>query len=168
MRNLLSKFIRLFGFLITVSLAVVWVLNKFIINKPARLGIGVGGSILAIIIFMVSIRVFKMWHRNKLVATEVARELQVNGRTSPFIATLVKAIYVLLPGLILTLLLWGVANYDGVLWIDCIKLIGTLAIYFIFDFVALSVERYFNKKRELQKLEKEQDMLVEKLKNFIK
>ena len=89
-------------------------------------------------------------------------------RSSPLLSTVLKAVYAVLPALLFVLLFYGISKYNGLLWLNTLKLVGTISIYFVFEFVAVVLERYFNKKRELKKLETEKEDLAERVAKKIK
>lgn len=168
MKKPLSLVIKLIGLLIAAGASFYVVLNNFIINQPARTTWSISGFILLGIIFLIVNRYASVWFKTKLNAVETARELKVNGNTSPLFATVLKAVYVVLPALLFVLLFYGLSTYKGILWLNALKLVGTVSIYFIFEFVAVVLERYFNKKNALKKLETERDEMAERVAKKIK
>lgn len=168
MKKTLSFFIKLIGLAVAVSSSFYVVLNNFIINQPARTTWSISGFILLGIVFIILKRYLGLWFKTKVTAIETARELNVNGNTSPLLATVLKAIYVLIPALLFALLFYGISKYNGTLWLNTLKLIGTVSIYFIFEFVAVILERHSNKKKQLKKLEQEQDNIAERVSKKIK
>ncbi len=168
MKKTLSLIIKLIGLATAICLSMYIVLRHFIINQPARTTWSISGFILLGIAFIILKRYFGLWFKTKINAIETARELNVNGNTSPLFATILKAVYVLIPALLFVLLFYGISKYKGILWLNTLKLVGTVSIYFIFEFVAVVLERYFNKKKELKKLETEKDDLAERVAKKIK
>ncbi len=168
MKKTLSFAIKLIGLLIATCASFYIVLNNFIINQPARTTWSISGFILLGITFLIVKRYASVWLKTKLNAVETARELKVNGNTSPLLATVLKAVYVTVPALLFVLLFYGISKYNGLLWLNALKLVGTVSIYFIFEFVAVVLERYFNKKKELEKLETERDAVAERVAKKIK
>jgi hypothetical protein len=168
MKKTLSFFIKLIGLAIAIASSFYVVLNNFIINQPARTTWSISGFLLLGIIFLIIKRYANLWFKTKVTAIETARELNVNGNTSPLLATILKAVYVVLPALLFVLLFYGISKYNGLLWLNTLKLVGTISIYFIFEFVAVVLERYFNKKKELEKLEAERDAIAERVAKKIK
>lgn len=168
MKKTLSFVIKLIGLLIATGASFYVVLNNFIINQPARTTWSIGGFILLGITFLIIKRYASLWFKTKITAVETARELKMNGNTSPLFATVLKAVYVVLPALLFVLLFYGISTYNGILWLNTLKLVGTVSIYFIFEFVAVVLERYFNKKKELEKLETERDAVAERVAKKIK
>lgn len=168
MKKPLSLVIKLIGLLIAAGASFYIVLNNFIIHQPARTTCSISGFILLGVILLIIKRYASIWFKTKLNAVETARELNVNGNTSPLFATVLKAVYVVLPALLFVLLFYGLSTYNGILWLNALKLVGTVSIYFVFEFVAVVLERYFNKKNELKKLETEREEMAERVAKKIK
>ena len=168
MKKTLSFIIKLIGLATAICSSFYIVLKHFIINQPARTTWSISGFILLGITFLIVKRYASVWLKTKLNAVETARELKVNGNTSPLLATVLKAVYAVLPALLFVLLFYGISKYNGLLWLNTLKLVGTISIYFVFEFVAVVLERYFNKKRELKKLETEKEDLAERVAKKIK
>lgn len=168
MKKTLSLIIRLIGLTTAICSSFYLVLKYFIINQPARTTWAISGFILLGIVFLIVKRYASLWFKTKVTAIETAKELNVNGNTSPLLASVLKAVYTVLPALLFVLLFYGISKYNGLLWLNTLKLVGTVSIYFVFDFVAVILERYFNKKNKLKELEAEKEDLAERVAKKIK
>jgi len=168
MKKTLSLIIKLIGLATAICSSFYIVLKHFIIEQLARTTWAISGFLLLGIAFLIVKRYASLWFKTKVTAVETARELNVNGNTSPLLATVLKAVYVVLPALLFVLLFYGISKYNGLLWLNTLKLVGTISIYFIFEFVAVVLERYFNKKKELKKLETEREAIAERVAKKIK
>lgn len=163
MKNFLSKTIKFFGFVISIAASIYVVFRYFLIEQPARVTFAISGFILLGLAFIFLKRYIGLWFKTKITAVETARELNMNGNTSPLFAVILKAIYVVFPALLFALLFYGIAKYNGLLWLNTLKLVGTVSIYFIFEFMALVLERYFNKRKRLRDLENERNDIAERV-----
>jgi len=161
--KLLAKILRLMGLIVSVILTFVVVFIKFIKEQPARVTLSMLGVILALILMFLFIRFGKVWIHNKLSAIATAKELNVNGKTKPLFQVLLNMLYIFYPILILVLFLYGMAVYEGTLWLDILTMLGCIAIYFIFEFISLWIERYAIKQEQLIKLEQDKEDLAERV-----
>lgn len=161
--KLLAKILRLMGLIVSVILTFVVVFIKFIKEQPARVTLSMLGVILALILMFIFIRFGKVWIHNKLSAIATAKELNVNGKTKPLFQVLLNMLYIFYPILILVLFLYGMAVYEGTLWLDILTMLGCIAIYFIFEFISLWIERYAIKQEQLIKLEQDKEDLAERV-----
>src|SRR5690606_26836543 len=110
MKKTLSFFIKLIGLIIAICSSFYVVLNNFIINQPARTTWSISGFILLGITFLTIKRYVSLWFKTKVTAIETARELNMNGNTSPLLATILKAFYVVTPALLFALLFYGISK----------------------------------------------------------
>lgn len=159
----LPRVLRFSGFIIAAVSTLFLVLSKFIVEQPSRVKLSMLGVIIALGLFILFIRYGKLWFKNKLSAIATARELGANGKTKPIFQVLLNMFYIFYPALIMVLFVYGAAVYQGTLWLDIIAMIGCIAIYFIFEFVALTIERYTKKKEQLQQLEKEKEDMADRV-----
>ena len=160
---MVSKLIRLAGLVVTGVFLAYYVLSKFIISQPARVGVSIGGVVVGLIIFGIFIRWGRLWINNKLNAIATAKELSMNGKTKPMFQVILTMIYIFYPSLLVVLFLYGVSSYNGLLWWDILKLLGILSIYFVFEFVALWQERMDIRNKELKKYTQQQEELAERV-----
>ncbi len=58
---------------------------------------------------------------------------------------------------------YGIQTYIGLLWLNILYVIVTLSIYFMFAFVAIFTERYYNGKEAIEKMEREKEDLAERV-----
>ena len=161
--KILPKIIRIAGVLVSAVMLGVVFYNKFIEDQPARVKLSMLGSMVSIILFLLLIRVFKLFLKNKLSAIATAKELNVAGKTRPFFEILLKMFYVFYPGMVLVLFSYGLEMYSGSLWKNVLTMIGCVAIYFVFDFVSLWLERYSIKKEQLKNIENEKEELADRV-----
>lgn len=161
--RVLAKVIRLVGLLVSAVLTFLVVFTKFIQEQPARVKFSMLGVVLALILLFIFVRFGKLWLHNKLSAVATAKELSVNGRTKPLFQVLLTMFYIFYPSFIVVLFLYGMAVYNGTLWLDVLTLIGCVAVYFIFEIIALWYERYANKQAELRRLNQEKEDIAERV-----
>ena len=161
--RLLAKILRLMGLIVSAVFTFVVVFTKFIQEQPARVRLSMLGVIISLVLLVIILRFCKVWIHNKLSSIATAKELNMNGKTRPLFQVLLTMFYIFYPTLILVLFLYGMAVYEGTLWLDVLTMLGCIAIYFIFEFIALSIERYTIKQEQLQKLEQDKEDLAERV-----
>lgn len=162
------KLIRVVGLLVSVTLSSFVIVSKFVKQQPARVKLSILGVILLLGLLFILVRFGKLWIQKKLSAIATANELGINGRTKPLSQVILSMFYIFYPSLVLVLFLYGMAVYKGTLWLDCLILIGCIAIYFIFEIIALWYERYLNKLEELKRLNQEKEDIAERVSKKIK
>lgn len=160
---MIAKLIRLAGFVTTGVFLAYYVIKNFIVEQPARVGLSVGGVVVGLIIFGIFMRYGRLWINNKLNAIATAKELSMNGKTKPLFQVVLTMIYIFYPSLLVVLFLYGIAEFNGILWWDILKLLAILSIYFVFEFVALWQERMDIRNKELKKYTQEQEELAERV-----
>jgi hypothetical protein len=160
---MIAKLIRLAGLVTTGVFLFYYVLSKFIITQSNVVKLSVAGVILGLIIFAIFMRYGKLWLQNKLNAIATAKELSMNGKTKPLFQVILTMFYIFYPSLLVVVFLYGMAQYNGILWLDILKLLGILSIYFVFEFVALWQERMDIRNKELKKYTQEQEELAERV-----
>ncbi|MGN0961510.1 MAG: hypothetical protein ACI4PF_04860 [Christensenellales bacterium] len=165
--KIFAKIFRLLGLFVSGILTFLVVFTKFIKEQPARVKLSMLGVVIALVLFFIFLRFGKMWLKNKLSAIATAKELNVNGRTKPLFQTLLTMLYIFYPAGVLVIFLYGMQVYNGILWLDVLTLIGCIAVYFVFEFIALWYERYALKKEQLQRLEQEKEDMAERVANKI-
>ena len=161
--RLLAKIFRLIGLITSLLLSMIIVFSKFIKEQPARVKLSMLGVIIALVLLFIFLRFGRLWLQNKLSAIATAKELNMNGRTKPFFQVLVTMFYIFYPSMIVVLFLYGMAVYKGTLWLDVLKLIGCISIYFAFEFIALWYERYSIKKEQLKREDQEKDDIADRV-----
>jgi Na+/H+-dicarboxylate symporter len=156
------------GYLVAFGGAFVTVFAFFFRERPDSFRLEVAGVFLLSFLAFAALGAIRKYRRNKEVAHEVARNLgQPDQAFNPIVFEVLNYVAYVLPFIVLILINNVLRDYGGnAIW-PLLLVVLSFTIGYGTKIAGVAVEQSFLRQAQIERLGKEQDQLVEKLKSSL-
>jgi hypothetical protein len=165
LRKLAVLGVKTLGNLTTFGLSGFLVFDRFYVEQPAEVSVGVTGTLVMTILLFISLSMMARYRKNKEVAYEVAKNLgQPSESVNPTVLEILNMISYSFPFLIISFFTYIIQSYNGDITAALLTLAGAVAGGHVFKIIGVNMEQSYLRAAITVAETQRQDAIVAKLK----